>query len=387
MVEKLKKICVVTGTRAEYGLLRWVIDGLDKSPTLNLQLIATGMHLSSEYGMTIREIKKDGYKISNEIEMLLSSDTPVGISKSIGLGIIGFADAYTSLKPDMVLLLGDRFEILSAAIAAMSARIPIAHIHGGEATEGLIDESIRHSITKMSHLHFVATEEYRKRVIQLGENPKNVFNVGGLGIDNINKLDLLSKRKLENILSINFNKRNLLITYHPVTLEANSSCKHIDQLLNVLEEQKETNIIFTMPNADMESRILSKKIKQFCEMKSNAYLFTSLGQLNYLSCLQFVDAVIGNSSSGLLEVPTFKKGTINIGDRQKGRICAKSVINCQAESKAIRKAINHIYSEEFKETLSSVNNPYGDGGASAKIVKRLENVSLQGLLKKKFFNL
>ena len=387
MVEEVKKICVVTGTRAEYGLLRWVIDGLDKSPSINLQLIATGMHLSYEYGMTIREIKKDGYKISNEIEMLLSSDTPVGISKSIGLGIIGFADAYSSLKPDMVVLLGDRFEILSAAIAAMTARIPIAHIHGGEATEGLIDESIRHSITKMSHLHFVATEEYRKRVIQLGENPKNVFNVGGLGIDNINKLSLLSKREIENVLNLYFNKRNLLITYHPVTLEENSSFYQIDQLLHALDQQKETNIIFTMPNADMESRILSKKIKQFCDKKSNAYLFTSLGQLNYLSCLQFVDAVIGNSSSGLLEVPSFKKGTINIGDRQKGRICAKSVINCQAESKAIINAINHIYSEEFRAILSSVNNPYGEGGASAKIVNKLENVGVRGLLKKKFFNL
>ena len=345
MVKENKKICVITGTRADYGLLRWVIDGLDKSNKLKLQLIVTGMHLSPEYGMTINEIKKDGYKVTKILEMLLSSDTPSGISKSIGLGIIGFADIFHSLKPDLIVVLGDRYEILSACIAAMTARIPIAHLHGGETTEGVIDEAIRHSITKMSHLHFVATNEYKKRVIQLGEDPEHIFQVGGLGIDNIKNLNLLDKKELERTLNFKFAEKNLLVTFHPETLQKMKSGIQLNALLNALKTQSDSKIIFTMPNADTESRILASKIRNFCDKSPNTKLFTSLGQLKYLSCLQYVDAVIGNSSSGLIEMPSFKKATINIGERQKGRISAQSVINCKADKIAIIKALKKVFSE------------------------------------------
>ena len=387
MVNTNKKICISTGTRADYGLLRWVIDGVKNSKILEKQLLVTGMNLSPEYGMTINEIKKDGFKITKTVEMLLSSDTPVGISKSIGLGIIGFADAFNSIKPDLIVVLGDRYEILSACIAAMSARIPIAHLHGGEATEGLIDESIRHSITKMSHLHFVATNEYKNRVIQLGEMPKNVFNVGGLGIDNIKKLKLLSKKELEKAINFKFSRKNLLVTFHPVTLEEMKSGSQLDQLLLALNKEKDTGIIFTMPNADTESRILFSKIIKFCDRNPNAKCFKSLGQLKYLSCLKYIDAAVGNSSSGLLEVPTFKKGTINIGNRQKGRISAQSVIHSKADENSIIKALEKLYSQEFQKSLPNIKNPYGDGGASDKIVKKLEKTELKGIINKKFYNL
>ena len=387
MVKENKKICVITGTRADYGLLRWVIDGLDKSNKLKLQLIVTGMHLSPEYGMTINEIKKDGYKVTKILEMLLSSDTPSGISKSIGLGIIGFADIFHSLKPDLIVVLGDRYEILSACIAAMTARIPIAHLHGGETTEGVIDESIRHSITKMSHLHFVAANEYKKRVIQLGEDPEHIFQVGGLGIDNIKNLNLLDKKELERTLNFKFAEKNLLVTFHPETLQKMKSGIQLNALLNALKTQSDSKIIFTMPNADTESRILASKIRNFCDKSPNTKLFTSLGQLKYLSCLQYVDAVIGNSSSGLIEMPSFKKATINIGERQKGRISAQSVINCKADKIAIIKALQKVYSSRFQESLLEIKNPYGEGGASKKIIKILEKIDLKDLIKKKFNNL
>ncbi len=383
-----RKICVVTGSRAEYGLLKWVIDGIKNSSILELQLIATGMHLSPEFGLTVTEILNDGYNIDKKVEMLLSSDSSVGIAKSIGLGIIGFADALNELDPDLLVVLGDRFEILSAAIGAMSSRIPIAHIHGGESTEGAIDESIRHSITKMSHFHFVATDQYRKRVIQLGENPNKVFNFGGLSIDNINKLNLLSKEDLEKKINFKFGYRNLLVTFHPVTLEKGSCSNQMDQLLEAISDQDQTNVIFTLPNSDNDSRIIFNKISNFCRKDKSKYSFyNSLGQLNYLSCLKYVDAVVGNSSSGLHEVPSFKIGTINIGDRQKGRIFAESIINCESDKNSIKESINYLYSNEFREVLKNVKNPYGEGGASSKIVSALENINLKNLLKKKFYNI
>ena len=249
-MKKKRRICVVTGTRAEYGLLRWIIDGIQNSSVLELQLVVTGMHLSPEFGLTIKQIEKDGYPINKKIEMLLSSDTSIGICKSIGLGLIGFADGLNELNPDLILILGDRFEMLAAAIAGMCSRIPIAHVHGGESTEGVIDESIRHSITKMSHIHFVATNEYRDRVIQLGENPSKVFNFGGLGIDNIKKLKLLAKEDLEKILNFNFGQKNLLATFHPVTLEKGTSSNQIDELLEAISYQDNMKVIFTLPNAD-----------------------------------------------------------------------------------------------------------------------------------------
>ena len=319
--------------------------------------------------------------------MLLSSDTPVGITKSMGVAMIGFSDALNQLKPDLLLVLGDRYEMFVAAASAMIARIPIAHLHGGESTEGMIDESIRHSITKMAHLHFVAAEKYRQRVIQLGEQPENVYQVGGLGIDNILRLKLLSRSQLEDELDFRLAKRNLLITFHPVTLEDSTSTDQMQELLTALEKLNDVGLIFTMPNADTDGRILFKQINDFCESHPMARAYTSLGQLRYLSCIKHVDGVIGNSSSGLLEVPSFRKGTVNIGDRQRGRLCAESVINCLADSVSITESIEHLFSPSFLAILPKVKNPYGDGGASAAIVNNLEQKSFDNLLKKSFFDL
>ena len=382
----MKKVCVVTGTRAEYGLLRWVMEGIRESPTLTLQVICTGMHLSPEFGLTVKIIEEDRFQVDRRVEMLLSSDTTVGLTKSMGLGMIGFADALADLKPDLLLVLGDRYELLSAATAAMVARIPIAHIHGGETTEGAFDEAIRHSITKMSHLHFVAAEHYKRRVIQLGENPNCVYNVGGVGIDNILRLKLLSRSDLEAELGFIFQERNLLITFHPVTLEHDTGAKQLDELLNVLSNLVNTGLIFTMPNSDTNRHIFVEKISDFCATHTHARAYISLGQLRYLSCIQHADGVLGNSSSGILEVPSFKKGTINIGDRQCGRLRASSVIDCEPERTAIRDALTRLYSIEFQKKLLLTENPYGFGGASNTIVQVLEQTSFGNLLKKKFID-
>ena len=385
---KKKKICVVTGTRAEYGLLRWIMDGIDKSDTLDLQEISTGMHLSPEFGLTYKEIEKDGFKIDRKIEMLLSSDTPSAISKSTGLGLIGMADAYKALNPDIVVVLGDRFEIMAASLAALFAAIPIAHIHGGETTEGAFDESIRHSITKMAWWHFVAAVEYEKRVIQLGEDPKRVFNVGGLGVDAIKQNKLLSKKDLINKTGMKFGKKNLLITYHPVTLEKQTSEQNFQILLDVLDDLKDMYLIFTMPNADSDGRIIKKMINDFVNCHpGKAISFTSMGHLNYLSTLQLVDGVVGNSSSGLAEAPTFKIGTINIGDRQKGRLKAESIIDCEPTKKSIRLAIDKLYGHKFQNDIHSVQNPYGDGDAIEKILDILLNEDIPKEMKKEFYDL
>ncbi len=382
-----RRICVVTGTRADYGLLRWVMEEIREMPGLDLQLVATGMHLSPEFGCTYRDIENDGFFIDHKVETLLSSDTPVGVSKSMGLGLIGFGEALHLLKPDMLLVLGDRYEIFSAVAASMISKIPVAHLHGGETTEGAFDESIRHSITKMSHLHFVAAEEYRQRVIQLGENPEHVFLVGGTGIDNIKRLVLLGHRALEKSLNFKLAKKNLLVTYHPVTLEKQTSSQSMSSLLSALDMLSDTNIIFTMPNADTDSRVLFDMINEYVSKRSNAVVFTSLGQLRYLSCIKYVDAVVGNSSSGLTEVPSFSKGTINIGDRQRGRLRAKSVIDCETDTKSIVSALEKLYTPEFQSGLKAVINPYGEGGASKKIVKILKDWPIDSLLKKKFYDL
>ena len=383
----LRKVCIVTGTRADYGLLRWVIDGIHSSKQLQLQLVVTGMHLSPEFGLTVQQIEADGYPIDWRVEMLLSSDTAVGITKSMGLGLIGFADALAQLKPDLLLVLGDRYEIMVAAQAAMIARIPIAHLHGGELTEGAFDDAIRHSITKMAHLHFVAADEYRQRVIQLGEQPERVFCVGGLGIDNIKRLDLLNRNDLEADIGFRFLPRNLLITYHPVTLEKETSAEQIDQLLAALSNLNDIGLLFTMPNADTDGRVIFNKIKYFCTQNPNAKAYTSLGQLRYLSCLLHVDGVVGNSSSGVAEVPSFKKATINIGDRQRGRLKASSVIDCEPNLLSILEAINRSFSPDFLDKLKTTENPYGSGGASDLIIKKLEGITCNNLLKKTFFDL
>lgn len=383
----MKKICVVTGTRAEYGLLRWVMEGIRGSAELELQLLVTGMHLSPEFGLTYRQIEEDGFRIDRKVEMLLSSDTSVGVGKAMGVGMIGFADALRDLNPDLILVLGDRYEIFAVVATAMVARIPVAHLHGGEATEGVIDEPIRHSVTKMSHLHFVAAEEYRQRVIQLGEDPSRVFRVGGVGIDNILRLRLLDREGLEEALDFRLGPRNLLVTFHPVTLEHQTSEAQMEELLAALDGLKDTHLIFTMPNADTDGRVLFRQIERFVTARPHASAHTSLGQLRYLSCLKHVDGVVGNSSSGLLEVPTMKIGTVNIGDRQRNRLKADSVIDCEPTREAIGAALERLYSEEFQAMLPTVRNPYGEGGTSERIVEVLESVELEGILKKKFYDL
>lgn len=382
----LKKVCVVTGTRAEYGLLYWLMKEIENHKDFQLQLIVTGMHLSPEFGLTYKEIEKE-FVIDKKIEMLLSSDTPVGISKSMGLAQISFAEAYDEIKPDLLILLGDRYEIFSAASAAMISRIPIAHLHGGETTQGAFDESIRHSITKMSHLHFTAADEYRNRVIQLGENPNYVFNVGGLGIDNIKKLDLLSKDALEESIDFKLNKQNILVTFHPVTLENATAREQFQNLLDAIDQFQETHIIFTKANSDTNGRIINEMIDHYvANNRHKSVSFVSLGQLRYLSSLQYIDAVVGNSSSGLIEAPSFKTATINIGDRQKGRLKAKSIIDCNPTKADIINAFDKINSKEFKKLLLHVDNPYGNGGASEKIITILSRVSLKNILKKTFFD-
>lgn len=382
-----RKICVITGSRAEYGLLYWVMQGVAQDPDLTLQIIATGMHLAPEFGYTYQQIEQDGFAIDRKVEILLSSDSPVGIAKSMGLGMIGFADAFNQLQPDLIVVLGDRFEIFSAVSAALVARIPVAHIHGGETTEGAFDEALRHSITKMSHLHFVAAEPYRQRVIQLGEQPEQVFLVGGLGIDNIKRLKLLDRNALEAVLDFKFGSRNLLVTFHPVTLEHATAEIQMQALLDALDELNDARLIFTLPNADTGGRSLIQMVERFVSEHDNARAYSSLGQLRYLSCVAQVDGVVGNSSSGLLEVPSFKKPTINIGDRQRGRLLASSVINCSPNKKDISAALQKLYDEDFQKSLANVQNPYGEGGASESIVATLKNVPLDKLVKKRFYDL
>lgn len=380
-----RKVCVVTGTRAEFGLLRWLMEAINNDPQLILQVVATGMHLSPEFGSTYEEIEEAGFVIDAKVEMLIGSDSRVAVTKSMGLGMIGFADVYTDLAPDILVVLGDRFEIFAAAAAAMIAGIPIAHLHGGETTEGAFDEAIRHSITKMSHLHFVAADEYRRRVIQLGEHPDFVFNVGGMGIDAIKRTQLLPREELEASLDLKFQNKNLLITFHPVTIEDGaSSAQQMQELLDSLSDLRDTMLIFTMPNADTGGRELGKMVKDFTEAHPFAKSYTSLGQLRYLSCLAQVDGIVGNSSSGLLEAPAFKIGCVNIGSRQTGRLCATSVINCVARKESIKAAIREILSVDFVSKARVVRNPYGEGGAVEKILPILKSSNIEQLIKKSF---
>ena len=380
-----RKICVVSGSRADYGLLRWLMQEIKEDPDLELQILATGMHLSETFGLTYKEIESDGFKINEKITVLNGDDSGLSLAKSISLGISGCADAFERLKPDLIIVLGDRFEIFAATTAALVSTIPVAHLHGGEVTVGAFDESFRHSITKMSHIHFVAAEEYRNRVIQLGENPEMVFNVGGLGVDAISKFKLLTKEEFEKKRGVSFSKRNLLITFHPVTLEDGSAEKQMNELLSALSELNETTLIFTLPNADTGGLAIISEIEKFVEDHSNAYSFKSLGQVDYFSCINLVDGVIGNSSSGLTEVPSFRKGTINIGDRQKGRLLATSVINVEPTKEEIKKGLFKLYSDSFRASLLRTENPYGSLGTASKIHKIVRELELEGLLKKTFF--
>jgi GDP/UDP-N,N'-diacetylbacillosamine 2-epimerase (hydrolysing) len=381
-----RKICVVTGSRAEYGLLRWVMQEISDDPNLDLQLVVTGMHLSPAFGSTVEEIESDGFRPDAKVEVLTDLDSPAAVTRSMGRGLIGFADIFERMRPDVVVLLGDRYEIFVAATAALMACIPIAHIHGGELTEGAIDDALRHSITKMSQLHFVAAAPYKERVIQLGEDPASVHLVGGLGIDSIRKIHCLSKVELETALDIKFAKRSLLVTFHPVTLEPEQCRSQMQELLDALITLTDTTLLFTMPNADTGGREIMALVETFVEKRNNAYAFTSLGQLKYFSCIEQVDGVIGNSSSGLTEVPTFHKGTINIGNRQKGRLQAKSVIDCKPNKTDITEAIKELYSPEFQRNLVNITNPYGDGGASKRIVSTLRGYDFSKGTAKKFWD-
>lgn len=382
-----RKICVVTGSRADYGLLKLVMKGIKADPTLTLQIITTGMHLSTTFGLTCMEIEGDGFEIDHKVECLSASDTPVAIAEATAKSLSGCAKAVDELNPDLVLVLGDRFEIFAACLAAFLARIPIAHIHGGEVTVGAYDEAFRHSITKMSSIHFVATEEYKKRVIQLGENPNTVHLVGGLGVDAIRELKLLSKDEIEQNLGIRFSDKNLLVTFHPATLEVQTPSEQMSELLAALSDRPDITLIFTMPNADTGGLEILEQIRDFVENNENAYVFESLGQLHYLSCMAIVDGIVGNSSSGILEAPTLKVGTINIGDRQLGRTQASSVINALANKQSIERALNDLFSPEFKSTLSACRSPYGEGGASRKILKMLTDFNLYNVFPKSFYDL
>lgn len=380
-----RKICVVTGTRADYGLLYWLMKEINDDHDLQLQVVVTGMHLAPEFGLTHKVIEEDGFLINAKVEMLLASDTAVGITKSIGLGVIGFADVLDNLKPDLLVLLGDRFEALAAAQAALVARIPIAHLFGGDTTEGAFDEAIRHSITKMSHLHFVSNEFSAARVSQLGENPKHVYNVGSTGIDQIKRLKLLSRKELEDQIDFIFQKHNLLVTFHPATLEESSPKNQFQELLDALNLQgPDVGVIITYPNADPAGRSLIPLIDCFVAEHPNAKAFASLGQLRYLSVMAQVTAVVGNSSSGLYEAPSFKIPTVNIGNRQKGRLQAASIINCTPVASSITEAINTAFAMD----CSAVVNPFGDGKSSQKIKEILKSFSLdETLLQKHFFEL
>ncbi len=382
----IKKVCVVTGSRAEYGLLRRVMQGIKDDPSFTLQIIATGMHLSPKFGNTYQDIEHDGFTIDRKVEILMDSDSPADIAKSMGNGMIGFAIALDELEPDLIMVLGDRFEIFSAVAAALVSQIPVAHIHGGELTEGNFDDALRHSITKMSHLHFVAAEEYRNRVVQLGESPDRVFNVGGLGVDNIANIELISQNILERDLPFLFQEKNILVTFHPVTLEPDYGTNQLAELLNALDAFPDMGMIFTLPNADSGGKTLRGMIQKYVLTRKRAACFVSLGSERYLSVMACVDGVVGNSSSGLLEAPSLQRGSVDIGDRQRGRIRAESVIHCDPNKTEIETAITKLLSSDFQVRLKQTVSPFGVGGASEKIVEILKDWRVNNLLQKEFYD-
>ncbi|HUJ19464.1 MAG TPA: UDP-N-acetylglucosamine 2-epimerase [Nitrospirota bacterium] len=380
-----RKICAVTGSRADYDLLTPVMKKIRQEPSFRLQVIATGMHLAPQFGLTYKSIEADGFTIDAKVDMELTGDTPSDVTRSLGRGVKGFAEALDRLQPDLLLVLGDRFEILAAAQSAMIAKIPMAHIAGGDTTEGSFDEAIRHSITKMSHIHFVTNEAAARRVRQLGEDPAHIYNFGSPGgIDAIKK-ELLDRAALERELGFTFRKRNLLVTFHPATLDAQPAGTQFRELLTALDRLgDEVGIIFTLPNADPEGNTISALIEEYTAARPRAKAFASLGQVRYLSCVAQMDAVVGNSSSGLYEVPSFRKPTVNIGDRQKGRLQASSVISCRPEASDIERAMR----EAFTKDCSDAVNPYDKGNSAQRIVAALKATpDYAKLLKKRFFDL
>jgi UDP-hydrolysing UDP-N-acetyl-D-glucosamine 2-epimerase len=383
-----RKVCIITGTRAEYGLLYRLMGEIDKDPELSLQIICSCMHLSPEFGSTFREIEADGFTIDKKIEMLLSSDTPVGISKSMGLAFIGFCEAYSDLTPDIAVILGDRFEAFCAASTACVAHIPVAHIHGGEVTQGAIDDSFRHAITKMSHLHFTSTEDYRRRVIQLGEHPDRVFNVGSPGNEYIKGQTFLTCNQLGELFGFPFEEPFIIVTFHPATLEETSMENQFQAILEAIDEFPELRIIFTYANADAGGRRINSMINEYVEQnKHRATSIVSMGQINYLSAMYHAAAVVGNSSSGIIETPSLKIPTINVGDRQKGRIMAESVIDCIPSKEKIVKALKSAFSPSFLRKMKTIENPYEQQGTSFRIKEILKTVNLNGILKKQFYDI
>lgn len=382
----MKKITVFTGTRAEYGLLYWLLKDVQSDTELELQLLVTGTHLSPEFGNTFEQIEKDGFNINEKIEMLLSSDNPVGVAKGLGLGVIGFTDALTRLKPDVLVLLGDRFEALAVAQTAMILGIPVVHLHGGEITEGAYDDAFRHAITKFSSLHCTSTEEYRQRVIQLGESPERVINVGAVGLDHIERTKLLSLSELSDSLDFELNKPYFLVTYHPVTLAEEDPVYSFNELLDSIDDFQDHQIIITYPNADNGGRKIIPLLEKYSAANSSRILaIPSLGQLRYLSAVKYASAVIGNSSSGIIEVPSFNVPTVNIGERQKGRLCATSVFHCNSNKSDITNAINQVINEPFKEQVAKTINPYGQGDASGQIISFIKTMKFEKV--KSFYDL
>tara|TARA_R110002126_G_C10488035_1_gene502895 strand:+ start:7410 stop:8573 length:1164 start_codon:yes stop_codon:yes gene_type:complete len=382
------KACVVTATRAEYGLLKPLIEAFNQSDDFQLQLLVTGTHLSSEFGMTWKSIEEDGYKIDAKVEMLLSSDTSVGVSKSLGMMCIGLADTFELLQPDFIVILGDRYEMVGVATVANLFGIPIVHIHGGEITQGALDDNFRHAITKLSHLHFSSTSEYRKRIIQLGESPKRVFEVGAIGIDNIRNMPLLSRNELSESIDLDLSQPYFLVTYHPVTVGISDVNIEIDNLISALLAIPNTQSIITLSNADVGGRQINERLKFWRDQHPKRIsLFTSLGQLRYLSAMKYCIAVVGNSSSGIVEAPSMMRPTVNIGDRQKGRTQAASMLNCAVDIKSITHALTTAVSEDFQMKAEKVINPYGEGEATPKIMSQLRQVDWSDTTNKKFYDL
>lgn len=383
----IKSVCVLTATRAEYGLLKPVMEKLKCLDNIELRIIVTGMHLASEYGDTYKSILEDGFQIDEKIPILQNIDTEEGVNTAFGLAVMGFGHYFAKGKPDLLVVLGDRYETLAVCIAAMNEQIPIAHIHGGEITEGAVDEAIRHSISKMSYIHFASTEIYRHRIIQLGEEPNRVFNVGALGVENALSIPLMSKDELSESIGFSLEKQYAIVTFHPITLESKTSQHQFIELLEAIS-QFDMNYIFTKANADANGKAINQLIDQYVVSHKGTIAYEALGVRRYLSAVKYASMVIGNSSSGLIEVPTFKIPTIDIGNRQKGRIAASSVIHCEANKSDISRSIEKALSEEYRIKLLGVENPYGMGNTSKNIVDVITKFLFEDKinLQKKFFD-
>ena len=381
------KICIVSAIRSDYDLLAPIIKKMNRDKDFEVKLVVTGAHMSPEFGLTYKNIEQDGIVIHKKIEMLLSSDTPCGISKSMGMAMMGFGEYFSENEFDVLMVLGDRYETLAVCCAAMNARIPIIHLYGGETTQGAIDESVRHAISKMSNLHFTSTKEYRDRVIQMGESPDRVYCVGAMGVENVMNTPLMSRDELSKSLDMDLCNPYALVTFHPVTLENNSSQEQITELLKIFDKLKCMQFVVTLANADADGRVINKMVEEYARTHKNVHVYASLGMVRYLSAIKYSECVIGNSSSGLIEVPSFKIPTINIGDRQKGRIQAESVINCEPNYDSMLRAINMAMSDSFKKNINNVVNPYGDGNTSEKVIEIIKQHKDKFNLKKKFYDI